>query len=121
MGIWGSVGNLQELYKMYLGIVLLNDRSLGHLSANCPFPWLSVLPQHIDSPTFPTLSILENAPLALEKILRIYIFNKFPRDADAAGPGTKLCEVPREMSYVCPQTSLFLMWPKAAALSSFLY
>lgn len=71
--IWGSAKDLQVLYKMYLGIVLLNDKSLRQLFGNFSPHWLGQYPQAIDSPHSQTLSILEHALFALEKVLRIYI------------------------------------------------
>lgn len=45
-----SVGDQQELYKIYVGIVLLNDRNSGHLFADFLLHWLRVLPKALILP-----------------------------------------------------------------------
>ena len=45
-----SVGDQQELYKIYVGIVLLNDSNSGHLFADFLLHWLRVLPEALILP-----------------------------------------------------------------------
>lgn len=60
---------------MYLRIVLLHNRTLGHLFANSLLCCLNIPNKALDSPILPD-SIVDHVPMALQKAVRVYIFNK---------------------------------------------
>lgn len=83
---------------MYLGIVLLKDRTLRQLFGNFSPHSLGQCPQATDSPTLPD-AVYPRActPRFRESPENLY-FNKFPGDADVAGSAHTLRRPQRNVS-----------------------